>query len=447
MLRVVVPLFCWVFCAVGATAADRLVILTSFPSQVFEPFRQVFESQNPGLRVHILSQKTSAALSYVQGRFGHPVDLFWASAPDAFEVLKESGHLVPFPRHGSPRTRHIRGYPIDDPDHFYSGFALSGYGLMWNRQYLERRKLPPPARWDELKAFHYENHIGISSPSRSGTTHLIVEVILQSKGWQKGWETLLEIGGNLATVTARSFGVRNGVRNGQFGIGLVIDFFGLSSRSLGLPVEFTYPRETVFLPANIALVKGGENGDQAKAFIKFVTSEAGQRILFRPEVSRLPVRPGVYEDAPPEYPNPFASDVKTAGLVFDSQLSRKRYNLVNSLFDHLITRKLKGLKSAWHSVHLAEQFLKDHPAPRLLEAINSARARLTNIPVDEARMSDDRFRGHFSRRRPGYPVSPEQTALEDDWDSDAARRYLQAARLVEKARAAHKTLPASRQKE
>ncbi len=386
---------------------------------------------NPGLRIHILSKKTSAALSYVQGRFGHPVDLFWVSAPDAFEVLKESGHLVPFLHRKSPRRQRIRGYPIDDPDGFYSGFALSGYGLMWNRHYLEQRGLPAPAGWDELKALHFRNHVGISSPSRSGTTHLIVEIILQSKGWKKGWETLVEIGGNLATVTARSFGVRNGVRSGQFGIGLVIDFFGLSSRSLGLPVEFTYPQETVFLPANIALVKGGQNHSLAEKFIEFVTSGAGQRILFRPQVSRLPVQPLAYTDAPPGYPNPFTDAIQTAGLVFDSQLSRKRYHLVNTLFDHLITRKLNDLKHAWNITHLAESDLKDQHVPELKNAIAAARALLTDIPVDEAHMANEIFQGYFSRRRPGFPVSQEQNRFEAEWDRDAAHRYQRASRLAQ----------------
>ena len=84
--------------------------------------------------------------------------------------------------------------------------------------------------------------MALSSPSRSGTTHLTVETILQGEGWDKGWSQLLEISGNSAQITERSFGVPDGVNNGQFGIGIVIDFFGLSSKYSGFPVEFVYPR-------------------------------------------------------------------------------------------------------------------------------------------------------------------------------------------------------------
>ncbi len=46
----------------------------------------------------------------------------------------------------------------------------------------------------------------MSSPSRSDTNHLMVESLLQQKGWIKGWETLLTTAGNLVTISSRSFG-------------------------------------------------------------------------------------------------------------------------------------------------------------------------------------------------------------------------------------------------
>ena len=72
----------------------RLIIVTSFPETVFNRFKSAFEAKNPGLKVHVRSKKTSAAISFVQEAKVEPVDLLWLSAPDAFEVLKKSGHLA-----------------------------------------------------------------------------------------------------------------------------------------------------------------------------------------------------------------------------------------------------------------------------------------------------------------------------------------------------------------
>ena len=44
--------------------------------------------------------------------------------------------------------------------------------------------------------------------------------------------------GNAAAVTDRSFAVPDGVNNGHYGIGIVIDFFGLAGKYSGFPVDF-----------------------------------------------------------------------------------------------------------------------------------------------------------------------------------------------------------------
>lgn len=54
------------------------------------------------------------------------------------------------------------------------------------------------ADWDDLALPIYQDALLMSSPSRSDTNHLMVESLLQQKGWVKGWETLLTSAGNLA---------------------------------------------------------------------------------------------------------------------------------------------------------------------------------------------------------------------------------------------------------
>ena len=214
----------------------------------------------PSVRRHcsavcLLAGLAAALLWGARAGPAHAADLFWASAPDAFEVLKQSGHLA---RHSVARSSipaNIAGHPVNDPQGYYNGFAVSGYGIMWNHQVLKKLGLPRPWEWSDLKKPIYFRKIGISAPSRSGTTHLIVETILQYEGWDRGWATLLEIAGNLATVTARSYGVPDGVNSGRFPIGLVIDFFGLSSQASGHPVRFVYPTATTLAPANIAIIR------------------------------------------------------------------------------------------------------------------------------------------------------------------------------------------------
>lgn len=409
----------------------QLFIVTSFPKALFNRFKTAFQERHPTVRIKVLNKKTSAAISYIQETAARPADLFWASAPDAFEVLKQSNHLA---RHSVGKTlipATIAGHPVNDPEGYYNGFAVSGYGIMWNEQVLEKLGLPRPWEWSDLKKPIYFRKIGISAPSRSGTTHLIVETILQYEGWDQGWATLLEIAGNLATVTARSYGVPDGVNSGRFPIGLVIDFFGLASQALGNPVKFVYPTATTLAPANIAIIKNAPHPHAAAAFIDFLLSPEGQKILFEPAIRRLPVLPTAYKDAPEGYPNPFVGGTLMPGIDFSSDLSRQRYHLVNALFDRMITFRIKALNNAWKAIHKAEDALKKTPNGVLMNTLARARQLAARIPVDAAAAADPAFTATFKRVKRGFPPPPRQAEIVAEWGRFAHRNQADALALAE----------------
>ena len=133
----------------SALAATReVVIVTSFPKELFEAYRKAFEGARPGVGVVIKPQQTNAAITYLrETRAKADADIFWASAVDAFQVLKSDGLLdrVTLPESLLERIPTTIGtFPIHDPDGYFFGFALSGYGLMWNTRYLARQQLSPP---------------------------------------------------------------------------------------------------------------------------------------------------------------------------------------------------------------------------------------------------------------------------------------------------------------
>jgi ABC-type glycerol-3-phosphate transport system substrate-binding protein len=307
---------------------------------------------------------------------------------------------------------------------------------MYNTRYVRANRLPVPREWSDLKNPVYQNHVGISSPSRSGTTHLTVETILQGEGWEPGWAQLLEIAGNFAQVSDRSFGVPDAVNSGQYGIGIVIDFFGFAAKAAGFPVEFVYPSVTTLVPANIAMIEGARNPNAARAFIQFLLSPEGQEVLLDPKVMRLPLRPETYAKAPAGFPNPFTDPSLGARVRFDNDISEARYELLNSLFDRMITFRLRELTEAWKAVHAAEAALarRDNAEGRRLVA--EARQKLTRVPVTEAQAADRSIGGAFQPSRPGRTAGPRQAQLEEEWDRFAVANYAEAKQLAERAQRA-----------
>ena len=415
--------------------AGTVTVLTSFPKELTTAYQKAFEAKNPGIKIEILNKNTAAAIAYVRELpAGQRPDVMWASAPDAFEVLARNKLLQAAPETKNPAApTKIGNYPLNDPDGLYYGQALAGYGMMWNTRYLAANKLAAPKEWKDLTRPEYFGHVAISSPSRSGTTQLTVETILQGEGWDKGWGQLLEMMGNAAAVTERSFGVPDGVNNGQYGIGIVIDFFGLASKFSGLPVDFVYPSMTAVVPANIALLAGGKNPDEAKKFMAFSMSSEGQQLLFDPKISRLPILPYSQLKAPAGYPDP-QEVAKRAKVQFDSTLSEARYQVVTSLFDQMITFRLKELQAATKAIHEADKALKAKPNARGGELLRQARSLAYTPLVGAENVKNEQFLELFRKSRRDVEVSKQLSGQEQLWADKARDNYARAAQLAGEAR-------------
>ena len=439
MKKILAIFIALLFASNSFAASGKVVVVTSFPKDLSGKFKAAFEQKYPGVTVEILDKSSTAGIKYIQEtKSNNGTDLFWASAPDAFEVLKGDGLLAKYTSKVKGIPSKVGSYPINDPDGFYTGFAAAGYGMMWNTRYLKANKLPAPKEWIDLTKPIYFGHTGMSAPSRSGTTHLTVETILQGDGFDKGWAKMKNISANFKTVTARSFGVPDGVNSGDFGIGIVIDFFGLSSIGGGFPVEFGYPTITTLVPANIGVIKNAPNSANAKLFIDFLLTPEGQIILLDPKIRRLPVNPETYSKAPKDFPNPFNDSSIGAAVKFDVSLSKERYNLVNSLFDVMITYRLDDLRAAMSAIYKAEKALGNKNNPKAKKLIADARALISKSPITEAQANDPAFNKIFKKSRKKSKdiekyAGTRQAEVEAEWDKQVVSNYSQAKQKAEEA--------------
>ena len=418
---------------VQGAQAGTVTVLTSFPKELTTAYQKAFEAKNPGIKIEILNKNTTAAIAYVRELpEGQRPDIMWASAPDAFEVLAGEKLLAKVDAGIAGIPDKIGNYPLNDPQGLYYGQALAGYGIMWNTRYLQANKLPAPKEWADLTRPEYFGHVAISSPSRSGTTQLTVETILQGEGWDKGWSQLLAMMGNAAAVTDRSFAVPDGVNNGQYGIGIVIDFFGLAGKYSGFPVDFVYPAMTAVVPANIALIAGGKNTDEARKFMAFSMSTEGQQLLFDPKISRLPILPYSSLKAPAGYPVP-QEVAQRAKVQFDADLSENRYQVVTSLFDQMVTFRLKELQAATRAIHDADKALKAKPNAKGTELLQQARSLAYTALVGESNVKNEEFLALFRKNRRDVEVSKQLTGLEQLWATKARENYERARGLAQQA--------------
>ena len=423
MLAIATVVLPWAALAQTPATAPKgkVTVVTSFSKDVTDPFKKAFEQAFAGATLEVQNRNTNAAVKFLEEtRASNQTDLMWASAPDAFEVLKAKGLLAAYKPAVKGIPEKIGSYPINDPAGFYFGFAASGYGIMWNERYLKAKGLPAPKEWSDLAKAVYFDHTAIAAPSRSGTTHLTIETILQGEGWDKGWSTVKAMAGNHQQITDRSFGVPEGVNSGQFGLGIVIDFFAFSAEAAGFPVKFAYPSVTTIVPANVGIVANAPNAAGARAFVDFLLSDTGQQILLEPTIRRLPVNPATYATAPAGYPNPFKDASFASKLAFDAILSEKRSNVVDALYDQTITFQHAALKAATKAIHDAEAALARKPNEQAAKLIAEARAAIAAMPISAADAAKSEIAGAF---KGGKEKGPRQAEIEGQWASFAKARY------------------------
>jgi hypothetical protein len=213
----------------------------------------------------------------------------------------------------------------------------------------------------------------MARPARSGTTHMMVEHLLLVRGWDEGWAYLLELAGNLSTLTARSYGVSDGLMNERFEIGLTIDFLAQSQRDT---LDFRYGRPIVLTAAQVGVLEGGLASDQACDFVRMVLSRQGQMALLSPEISRIPYDASVLADVEDQLPDGISEALKLSWLDYDAKITSDRYWAVNVLFDVLISETLVTRRNLWRRFHAVEQISPP-------DAVRSLRTLLTTMPMSE----------------------------------------------------------------
>lgn len=293
------------------------------------------------------------------------IDIIFSSSPILLQSLKENGKLAELPDDLQQNNKLVP----ESLNHYSIVVAFSGFGILYNEPLLKARGLGIPTDWNSLLDQRYSGGLVISSPSRSGTTHLMLEMLLQQQGWQQGWATMLEIAANLSTISSRSFGVAEKVKSGLGYAGLTIDSYAnlaLKNKELG----FQYFPNSIASATFIAINQNSRHKMLAKEFINFLLSEDGQYFIADSNTGKFPIN-NLSTDNPL-----FLQQQKLLQQAkLDNQLLLQRKLLVEKLFDLAITFRLKQLQDTWRELYKKEQ--------KHGYRLQTIRNLLTQMPINE----------------------------------------------------------------
>ncbi len=325
-------------------------------------------------------------------------DILWGGGVDPFLRLKEKGLLIKFSPEEDPEwaemlskvPKGIAGIPMYDPEYYWFGTALSGFGIIYNKAVLKAEGLPEPKTWEDLAKPELMGWVASADPRRSGSTHMCYEIILQAYGWEKGWEIITLIGANVKDFPEHSSAIPEMVATGEAAYGLAIDFYAWAQiAKVGAEkIGYVMPEGlTVINPDSIAILKNPPNPELAKIFVKFVMSKAGQKLWMLPAgkypdgpqkytLGRMCVLPELYDELKDRSivpVNPF--EVKSV-LEYDPAKGGKRWSVVNDLFGALIIDTHDELVAAWKAIQEAKGKVPD-------DVLAKAYKELVKVPVSE----------------------------------------------------------------
>lgn len=191
-----------------------------------------------------------------------------------------------------------------DPEQYWIGNALSGFGIVYNRDLLARLGLKDPTSFEDLASPKLQGMVALADPRQSGSISTAFDAVLSNYGWEKGWRLLREMCANARYFTNSSTKPPIDISLGEGAIGLAIDFYGRSqAQAIAKPGEdpahvrvgYVDPKGTASIDADpISIMRGGPNPEIAKRFVEFVLTIEGQALWnFHAQNANSPMLDGV----------------------------------------------------------------------------------------------------------------------------------------------------------
>jgi ABC-type Fe3+ transport system substrate-binding protein len=238
------------------------------------------------------------------------IDLGWGGGPVVFDIIYKEGLTAPLDSDDvldalaqiPDQIGGVSAKRIDDGDVHWVGAAISSFGFTINTEVLELEGLPQPTKWTDLAnetyspIFLISAVIGTADPTLSTSNTRMFEIILQTHGWERGWEIMTTMGGN-AKIFDRSEAVRDAAIQGEIGAGTTIDFYGYTAQLQNPGIcWYVFPEDGTLVNADpIALLETSPNPEAAQAFVSWILSPEGQKPWLDPNINRLPINPAVFD--------------------------------------------------------------------------------------------------------------------------------------------------------
>lgn len=392
----------------AATERQTIVVLTNHNDDTLALFEEAFEKAQSRYRIKLVWLMPPDALKMLKREDSDTPDVWWQAAPHNHigDVAKE-GFLQPLGITTDGLPSSIGNMPLVEEKDLYRTSQLTAFSFIVNRKAIAKQHLPWPSDWSVLTQTEYAGKVALSDPAKVRFGSTLLDVALHGYGWDKGWAVLSAIAGNAVLMPN---GLTDEVSSGRQPVALHLDIVPNAEQRFREPLERIYPAHGgIVNTGNIAILKRSTQLEGARAFVNFVLSDGGQRLLPRTDLPRLPVRPAVYTQLGKDQFNPFTAQAAGQFSYAEANAGGGHAALIEPLFTALVSDQPQ-LAKLWARLHKAEQ----QANPEHARNVAATRHALEQVPLTEVQADSEEIKQAF---RPVKDKDGKNTL------SDAAKKY------------------------
>jgi len=308
----------------GKKGSGKVVLYSALNEDDTVKIQQQFKADT-GIEIEFLRLNSAGeASTRVQAEKDAPqADVLIGGSLEFYTPLADQGLLESY---HSPNAKDLDPM-FNDEQGYFQGWYMGVLALAVNEERFAEDLAPKgvsePKTWDDLLDPGYKDILVLPNPATAGSGYIFAATQIFRLGEDKAWEYIKNVSENVHHYVASGGDVVNLAATGEFAVGMHWAHDIVKSAGKGYPVKPVIPEYTAFEVGGAAIVKGGKNQDNAKAFIDWLLTKEFQE-MHTEMSSRYSVRNDVNPPAGMveldaltliEYDRDKASEMKEAALA------------------------------------------------------------------------------------------------------------------------------------
>jgi iron(III) transport system substrate-binding protein len=260
-----------------AAPAEPITLYTCVSDETIQPVIEAFEESEPGGRVDLFRAPTgelNARVAADARSGGLRADVIWGCDPLTVQAFVDQDL--------------VGGWTPPDADAIPTEFRTDDYvgAHLLYMVAVHRTEVPAPQEWSDLATAG--STVAVPDPSVAASALGALGWFAEEPGYGVDFYRDLQRKGAVQVATPDE--VTTGVAQGIYDAGMTTATSAYAARDAGSPVDVAWPEPgAVAVYGPVALATHSADSGTAKAFISFVVSADGQRVLG--EAGSYPTRP------------------------------------------------------------------------------------------------------------------------------------------------------------